>query len=72
MCGAFLNKKDKKLYIQMGCFTRSVQDWESDFNNNKQEFPIGSEVLKQREKAYKTIKSVALDYLVSKNKDRKK
>jgi hypothetical protein len=30
------------IIIQMGCFTRSLADWQKDFWNNNDEFPEGS------------------------------
>ena len=31
--------EDNKHYIRLGCYTRSVEDWEKDFWNNDSEFP---------------------------------
>ena len=42
---------EKETYIRMGCHTRTVKEWQEDFNNNEKEFPIGSEEHKLRLKA---------------------
>ena len=34
----FISEDDIK-YVKMGCFTRKLSDWESDFWNNDNEFP---------------------------------
>ncbi len=34
----FISEDDVK-YVKMGCFTRKLSDWESDFWNNDKEFP---------------------------------
>ena len=34
----FISEDDIK-YVKMGCFTRKLSDWESDFWNNNNEFP---------------------------------
>jgi hypothetical protein len=34
----FISEDDEK-YVKMGCFTRKLSEWESDFWNNNNEFP---------------------------------
>ncbi len=50
--------KDGTEYVKMGCYIRTVKDWNKDFWNNKSEFP-NSKVLKSqlRVLAYKTAKA---------------
>jgi uncharacterized protein YjbI with pentapeptide repeats len=31
--------EDNKYYIQLGCYTRQLSDWDNDFWNNPREFP---------------------------------
>jgi len=48
---------DGQKYIKLGCHTRTVEEWESDFWNNLTEFPDdGSENSKMRVFAYETCK----------------
>ena len=50
---SYLNKKGVEI-IQLGCFTRSRKEWESDFWNNPKEFPNdGSEKSQARLRAFK-------------------
>ena len=49
--------EDGKKYIKMGCYVRTLEEWESDFWNNTKEFPNdGSEKSKLRLFAYETAK----------------
>ena len=49
---------DGIIIIQMGCFTRTLKEWESDFWNNEDEFRRGSVAGEQRLVAYNKIKEV--------------
>ena len=52
----FISEDDIK-YVKMGCFTRKLSDWESDFWNNDNEFPNdGSEKSNLRLFAFETAK----------------
>ena len=52
----FISKDDVK-YVKMGCFTRKLSDWESDFWNNDNEFPNdGSKKSNLRLFAFETAK----------------
>ena len=52
----FISKDDIK-YVKMGCYTRKLSDWESDFWNNDNEFPNdGSEKSNLRLFAFETAK----------------
>jgi uncharacterized protein YjbI with pentapeptide repeats len=52
----FISEDDEK-YIKMGCFTRKLSEWESDFWNNNNEFPNdGSEKSNLRLFAFETAK----------------
>lgn len=47
--------EDGTQWIKLGCFTRSVGDWEADFWNNPEEFPNdGDSASKDRWSAYQT------------------
>ena len=49
--------EDGEKYIKMGCYTRKLSEWESDFWNNPNEFPNnGDEDSKMRLFAYETAK----------------
>jgi len=44
-------------YIRLGCYTRSVEEWDKDFWNNNTEFPDNGSVDSElRKLAYKTCK----------------
>ena len=50
--------KDGTQYVNMGCYTRTVKDWNKDFWNNRSEFPNNKSVKTQlRVLAYKTAKA---------------
>ena len=52
----FISEKDE-LYIRLGCYTRLLSEWESDFWNNDSEFPNnGSMKSKLRVFAFETCK----------------
>ena len=49
--------EDDKKYVKMGCYTRTVEEWDNDFWNNNKEFPNdGSKESKLRLFAYNTAK----------------
>jgi hypothetical protein len=35
-------------YIRLGCYIRTIEEWDNDFNNNQTEFPVGSPQWKDR------------------------
>ena len=35
----YYEKNSKQWYVQLGCFLRTLSEWENDFWNNKNEFP---------------------------------
>jgi hypothetical protein len=52
----FISEDDVK-HVKMGCYTRTVEDWDKDFWNNRKEFPNdGSEKSNMRLFAYETAK----------------
>lgn len=52
----FISEKGVK-YVSMGCYTRTVKEWDKDFWNNKGEFPNDKSLKsKHRVLAYKTAK----------------
>jgi uncharacterized protein YjbI with pentapeptide repeats len=52
----FISEGNEK-YVKMGCFTRKLSEWESDFWNNDNEFPNnGSEKSNLRLFAFETAK----------------
>ena len=53
---AFISESDEK-WIKLGCFCRTLSEWESDFWNNKKEFPNdNSEASQMRLLAFDTCK----------------
>lgn len=49
--------EDGEKYVKMGCFTRKLSEWESDFWNNDNEFPNNnSEKSNMRLFAFETAK----------------
>ena len=55
------------IIIQLGCFTRTIEEWENDFWNNKY-FKEGSIGGQNRLKAFNKMKEIMEQILVSKNK----
>ena len=50
--------EDGKKYVKMGCYLRTVKEWDKDFWNNKSEFPNNESIKSQlRIIAYKTAKN---------------
>lgn len=45
-------------YVQMGCFTRTIEEWDSDFWNNDIEFPKYSKAGQERWNAYQKMKKI--------------
>jgi len=56
---AYIDLRDGISYIHLGCFCRTVEEWETDFDNNPEEFPIGSPQWKERKYALR----VAIEWL---------
>lgn len=50
--GSYIDERKGTLWIRLGCYTRTLEEWESDFYNNDDEFQIGTERTKLREKTY--------------------
>jgi uncharacterized protein YjbI with pentapeptide repeats len=49
--------EDDKKYIKLGCYLRSVEEWEKDFWNNNNEFPNDNSIKSQlRVLAFETCK----------------
>ena len=57
----FVRIEKEKTFIKLGCFDRTIEDWDADFYNNDREFPRGSNSLKLREEAYATARTIALE-----------
>jgi hypothetical protein len=69
---AIISDKNE-IHITMGCYFRSLADWDSDFWNNPNEFPNdGSEKSIQRLKAFEFAKDWALRNLELINKEEMK
>ena len=56
----YLNEIDKKHYIQLGCYLRTIDEWDGDFWNNNDEFPEGSESGNLRFETFNKIKKYLL------------
>ena len=54
---AYFNLTDNKEYIRLGCFIRTIEDWEKDFDNNQNEFPLKSKQWHERKAVYEYLKS---------------
>jgi len=48
-------------YIQLGCFVRTIEEWEADFDNNQYEFAINSKEWEKRKNVYEMIKYCLLN-----------
>jgi len=66
LASGYIDKKTKKIVIQLGCFVRFLEDWEKDFDNNPKEFPKGSEDYKERREVYLLMKKILLKKLMKK------
>jgi len=51
----------RKIIIQMGRYTRTLDEWEEDFWNNNDEFRKGTAAGEQRLKAFNKMKKIMLD-----------
>ena len=56
----YYDMKTQKHFIRLGCFSRTIEDWDADFNNNAQEFPPGSLQWKNRRAVYEFLKEWSL------------
>ena len=56
----YFNEIDKKHYIQLGCYLRTIDEWDGDFWNNNDEFPEGSEPGNLRFETFNKIKKYLL------------
>jgi len=61
--GVYYDFNVNEVIIRLGCHHRTIDGWESDFNNNIKEFPIGSEELEKRIYVYNILKDFANKYL---------
>jgi len=52
-----VRNEDPVPIVRLGCFTRTLEEWENDFDNNQKEFPIGSGAWKLRKWAYESLKN---------------
>ena len=55
--GWYYDSKINKCIIRLGCFHRTIEDWEKDFDNNINEFPIDSPEWKKRKFTYEFLKN---------------
>jgi len=39
---SYWDMRTKQPYIRLGCYCRTVKEWDADFDNNLEEFPYGS------------------------------
>ena len=53
---AYHNDRDGKDYVRLGCFIRTIEEWEKDFNNNSNEFPPESKEWLKRRAVYEFLK----------------
>lgn len=56
VANAYTDTKTGINYIRLGCFIRSVEAWEVDFENNVEEFLVGSLQWRQRRNVYEFLK----------------
>jgi hypothetical protein len=50
-------KHKNKNYVRLGCYCRTIEEWDADFNNNPNEFPEGSPQLAVRKFIYECMKN---------------
>ena len=48
----YFDSRTEEIIIRLGCYHRTIKEWESDFDNNIKEFPRGS---REREARWKTF-----------------
>ena len=59
--GTYYDFNRNEILIRMGCFHRTIEEWDNDFYNNDKNFPKGALQTIRREFAYKIIKEIALE-----------
>ena len=64
--GAYYDSKKKKIIIRLGCHHRTIEEWDSDFDNNLDEFPRDSEERKKRWNTLQILKMWAIENLSDK------
>ena len=57
LAAGYFDENKKVNYVQLGCYARTVTDWEKDFWNNNKEFPEGSPQSIRRWNAFNLIKN---------------
>ena len=62
--GCYYDSKVKSVIIRLGCYHRSIGDWEKDFDNNQNEFPVDSDAYKKRVAVYSYLKGWAENNLI--------
>lgn len=56
----YLNEMDGKWWIQLGCYLRTIEEWDADFWNNPSEFPNdGSERSNDRLRVFTALKTMS-------------
>jgi len=50
--GVYFDSRTGEVIVRLGCHHRTIEEWENDFDNNVNEFPIGSP---QREARWQTF-----------------
>ncbi len=61
--GAYYDSRKKQIVIRLGCFHRSIKEWDSDFDNNTGEFPLESPQRRKRWNTYQFLKTWAMENL---------
>ena len=58
----YYDSRTNQIIIRLGCYHRTLKEWEQDFDNNPNEFPIDSLDRQKRWNVYCFLKSWALKY----------
>jgi len=54
---AYWELKSGKPFVNLGCYSRTIEKWEKDFNNNPKEFPVNSPEWADRKAVYEYCKN---------------
>lgn len=59
-CYAYIHNNESR--VRLGCYDRTIEEWDADFWNNNKEFPEGSPLGQIRKLNYETLKNWLLQF----------
>jgi carbonic anhydrase/acetyltransferase-like protein (isoleucine patch superfamily) len=54
--GVYFDSRTEEIIVRLGCYHRTVEEWESNFDNNVFEFPLGSPEREARWQTFQFLK----------------